>query len=498
MACVLACDLGGTSFRAALVSNTGRVTHLTSLAMPIPLDRDGASEVDPRDWWQALGQLLDALADAAGPAFDAIEAVAISAITRTQVFLGQDGRVLRPAITWRDTRSQTTLPALRALLPQDHPETAGISAFHPLARLHWLAITDPACLAGLAAMVDPKDYLNFCLTGRVAIDSVAGARLIAAATAGPNDRSLLVAAGLPNVVPAVLAPTDRVGTIGAGLPGALARLAGRPVMAMATDTWASVLGLGALRPGVAYNLSGTSEVLGLLTATAAPAEGLLTVDWGEALTQIGGPSQSGADTLVWLLGLIGRPAADPRATGAALDAVLAAPRDAQPLLFLPYLQGERAPYWDPSLRGAFIGLNRRHGPADLAYAVLEGVAFLNRIVLDRAEEAAGQPVSEVRFGGGGAANARWCQIKADIIGRPVVVIDAAEPGLVGAAIVAFASLGRLSGLAQGQAELVTPQARYTPRPGSVAVYRELFPLFRAAEAALAPISRRLAGDWLGF
>jgi xylulokinase len=482
MASVLACDLGGTSFRAALVDEAGQVSNLVT----IPLPQAAGTEVDPALWWRIFQDAADQVT-ADGPD---IAAIGISAFTRTQVFLGRDGAVLRPALTWRDTRAESLLPALRAALPVGHPEAPGISAFHPLARLYWLARAEPALVAALHAVVEPKDYLNFRLTGRIVTDSVAGARLLAAAQGAP---SLLAAAGLPaGIVPLAIAPTDVVGTVQPGLPGALGRLTGRPVMAMATDTWAAVLGLGALRPGFAYNLSGTTEVLGVLTDHAAPAEGLLTVDWGQGVTQIGGPSQTGADTLVWLMDLIGGATADPRAIGDRLDAVLDAPRHGQPALFLPYLQGERTPYWDPSLRGAFIGLDRRHGPTDLAYAVLEGVAFLNRIVLDRAEHAAGRTVDEIRFGGGGAANARWCQIKADVLDRPIVVADEAEPGLLGAAIVAFTALGRFPDLGAGQARLVRPRRRFTPRPDRAAVYRDLFPLFRMAEDAVAPISRRLA------
>jgi xylulokinase len=101
-------------------------------------------------------------------------------------------------------------------------------------------------------------------------------------------------------------------------------------------------------------------------------------------------------------------------------------------------------------------------------------------------------VDEIRFGGGGAANARWCQIKADVLDRPIVVADEAEPGLLGAAIVAFTALGRFPDLGAGQARLVRPRRRFTPRPDRAAVYRDLFPLFRMAEDAVAPISRRLA------
>jgi xylulokinase len=474
--CVLACDLGGSSFRAALVDADGRILHLHTTPLPTPAEQNGISEADPGVWWQVFIETVSRLA--AAPAFAGVAAIAISAFTRTQILLDHTGQPLRPAILWRDTRAADDLPALLARLP-DHPETAEINAFHPLARLFWLSRAEPHSLARAACVVEPKDVLNLALTGRVVIDRISGARLIAA-------QPLFAAAGLnPGLVPPAVAPTDSIGPVRPGLPGALAGLVGLPVLAMATDTWASVLGLGALRPGLAYNLSGTTEVLGLIHSAPAHAPGLITIAWGEGLFQIGGPSQTGADSLAWLSRLIGHDVAD-------LAELLARPRDAQPVLFLPYLQGERVPYWDPSLRGAFLGLNRRHGPADLAHAVLEGVACLNRIVLEAAERAAGVTAREIRFGGGGAASAAWCQTKADLLNRPVVVADSAEPGLTGAAIVAFTRLSRFADLAAAQAAMARERARFHPRPAQVAAGDALFTRFRAAEAALAPISRSLA------
>jgi xylulokinase len=163
------------------------------------------------------------------------------------------------------------------------------------------------------------------------------------------------------------------------------------------------------------------------------------------------------------------------------------------LLFLPYLQGERVPYWDPALRGAFIGLNRAHGAVDCAYAVLEGIGFLNRLVLERAEAATGERVREIRFGGGGAANATWCQMKADICERRVVVTDCAEPGLLAGAICAATALGRFPDIAAGQAAWVVPRAVYEPSADRALAYGRLYGLFREAEVAVAPIGRTLAG-----
>ncbi len=482
MSFVLACDLGGSGLRVGLVDAAGRIVHSAGVALSLPFDAGGGSEVDPAVWWRALCRAVDALAAGCGGAWERVEAVAVAGITRTQVFLGADGRPVRAAVSFRDTRAAGCLAEVKAALSADDPEFGQVNAFHPLARLGWLMRAEPDVARSVAAVVEPKDFLALRLTGVCAIDPIGSARLIAS-------RRMLAALGFsPGIVPSVVQPATVLGWVQAGLAGALGRLAGRPVVAMGNDTWASAVGLGALRDGYAYNLSGTTEVLGVLSARAVSAEGLMTVEWGGGLHQVGGPSQAGGDTIGWLMGLLGRDGV----IGPALAALLAEPRQGQPLLFLPYLQGERVPYWDPALRGAFIGLNRGHGPVDCAYAVLEGIGFLNRLVLERAETTTGVPVREIRFGGGGAANAVWCQIKADICERPVVVTDCAEPGLLAGAICASTALGRFPDMAAGQSAWGRPRAVFEPEPQRVATYRRLYELFRAAEAAVAPVSRALA------
>lgn len=488
MSIVLACDLGGTSFRAALVDETGAIRAQHPIAGPASRDDlSGASEIGAEAWWSLLVEACAGLAAEAAALFDAVEAVAICGVTRTQVLLDRDGNSLRPAMTWKDTRADALAARLRARLDPAHPESAAVNAFHPLARLAWLREQEPDTFGKLACLLEPKDYLNFRLTGGRASDRVSMARLLAAA-APHGGRDLLEAAGIPAaILPEMLEPWDEVGPIQPGLPAPLDRLAGKLVFSASNDTWAAVVGLGAMRDGFAYNISGTTEVLGVVGREPAQAEGLLTVDW-RGLFQLGGPSQTGADTVSWLLALLGR---DGAAVGQEIDALLSGSRQPQPLLFMPYLQGERVPYWDPSLRGALVGLNRRHGPTDLAFAVLEGVACLNRIVLERAEDALGRRASEIRFGGGAAANPVWSQIKADLSGRPVVVAASKEPGLLGAAIVAFAGLGRFGSLAEAQQALVTVARRFEPDLTRKPAYDALFALFRRAEAALAPISRDL-------
>jgi len=480
---VLAVDVGGSGLRAGLVDADGRLRANRTVPGPA-----GAGEI--RDWWRELADATTGLSESAPDLFGAIAGICICGMTRTQVFVGADGKAVRPAIGFGDTRAAEVLE--RAEDTGDLaglPEAANLNPYHPAARLLWLKQTEPAHYAATAKLLEPKDWLAFKLTGAARSDAISCARLRAAAQP-VGGRSLLDALGLDaGMLPEIVAPTAEVGRVRPGLPAPFDRLAGLPVFCGSHDTWAGVVGMGALVPGRAYNISGTSEVLGLITERAVAAPGLVTVDWGEGW-QVGGPSQTGAATLRHVLRMLGREGEDPAAAVAALET---APRADEPPLFLPSLEGERVPYWDAGLRGAFLGLSAAHGPADLLWAALEGIALLNREVLRRAEAAAGRPAEVVRLAGGGSRSALWAGIKADVLDRPVELCDQSEAGLVGAAAVAWTGLGRYPDLAAAQAAMVRVARRIEPDPARAAVYADRAGLWAEMQAATASVGRRLAG-----
>jgi xylulokinase len=460
--CVLAVDLGGSGLRAALIGGDGGQRSFCDFPTR------SADEADPAAWWRHLIAAAAMLRAARPRLFAGVRAIAITGFTRSLVLLGGDGAVLRPAMLFGDARAAGLLDDLRRR-GAGHDEARRLDATHAAARLAWLARHEPGVIERAAHAVEAKDYLNFRLTGMVASDPISSARLAAS-------RGLLGALGLPALLPPLRRPHETLGAVQAGLPAPLDALAGVPVLTMAHDTWAAVLGLGALRAGTAYCISGTTEVLGLLHDRPAQADGLLTVDW-DGLWQIGGPSRHGADLLVWLRDL-GLDPADP------------APQDPPPILFLPTLEGERVPHWDTGLRGAFLGLRRGHGSQDLARAVMLGVALNSRTVLERAEAAAGRRAAELRLGGGGALPG-WAQLRADALGRPVVLTGGGQSGLLGGAIAGFAAVeGRT--LEAMQRRLVRDAARFEPDPRRHRRATQLHALFTQAEQAVAPISRALA------
>jgi len=134
---VLACDVGGTSLKTALVDDRGAFIAQVETASPQPHQAGGVSEIDPAGWWNGLLAAARALASADEAAFNRIEAITICGMTRTQVFVGSDGSALRPAMALSDVRMQDRIDGLIARLP-DHPERAAINAYHPLARIAWL------------------------------------------------------------------------------------------------------------------------------------------------------------------------------------------------------------------------------------------------------------------------------------------------------------------------------------------------------------------------
>lgn len=159
------------------------------------------------------------------------------------------------------------------------------------------------------------------------------------------------------------------------------------------------------------------------------------------------------------------------------------PEGSQGLIMLPYLAGSNAPNFDASARAGFLGLTFAHGTGAMARAVMEGVALETRDVLEFFAEM-GTPLDEVRLSGGATKSPLWCQIQADIYGRPTVALQESECAVLGAAMLGAAGAGVYT-MAEAVDQMVRVAGSYEPNPKAVERYDELFPIFRNAYRSLA-------------
>ena len=181
----------------------------------------------------------------------------------------------------------------------------------------------------------------------------------------------------------------------------------------------------------------------------------------------------------WLMDHIGLPhnvesGADP--TSHVLEAAAQAPAGADGLIFLPYLTGERAPYWNENAKGAFFGLQVRHTRAHLLRAGIEGTVFALRSILNLVGKSDDLDAVVVRGSGGLFRSSMWCQLVADVFAVPVEVTEQAEVSGFGAAQYGFFALGEFPRL-EDVARAVRVRERFEPEPGAVRIYAHKASLF---------------------
>jgi xylulokinase len=214
------------------------------------------------------------------------------------------------------------------------------------------------------------------------------------------------------------------------------------------DAWGGMFGVGVATDGDAMYLSGTSEVAGIVSSTIVATPGVILFPEYEGIIMHAAPTQSGGAALDWFGKVLGRTPGD--------TVALAAQANSNVPFFLPHLQGERAPLWDPASRGVFARLDPSSGGAEMALAVLEGVAFSVRLAFDALKVSTGHDPAIINIGGGGAVSELWCQIRADVLGKPLRRCSAPESAALGAAILA----GRSQGIGESVPQLVRQLVKY--------------------------------------
>ena len=511
MPLLLAHDLGTTGNKATLFAADGSIVAATFAAYDTRYPQPNWAEQDPSDWQTALFESTQQLIRAAQPAgYSAtdVAAVSFSGHMNGAVLVDAAGAPLRPAIIWADQRAtaQAGLIRDRCGEAEVYRLTGNrISPAYTAAKLLWIKQHQPEVYRRARWVLQAKDYAAFLFSGAIATDfSDASLTLLLdlgeRRWAEPLLKQLdLDAAMLPPIFPSA----QIIGQVTSQAAAATGLRPGTPVVIGGGDGACATVGAGSVRSGDAYNYIGSSSWVALTTAQPVidPARRTFNLaHMDPALNVALGAMQTAGGAFDWFEHLLRCDQdADPLYARLDAEAATVAP-GASGLLFLPYLLGERSPHWNPQARGAFVGLAMPDGRGELARAVLEGVAFNLRSILDVLIDAIGDlgSLHSIRLIGGGGKSALWRQILADVYGLPIeqVALPASATAL-GAAIAGGVAVGIYPDY--GVAQRLAPVARVAhPDPATQDRYAALYALFQQSYTALEPIFEQLAAlpNWL--
>ncbi len=492
MAYLLGIDLGAGSLKAAIISPDGVLAGEGSYPVTTSVPRFGWSEQNPEEWWEALCHAVPQALTAAAILAGDVVGIGVSAGAHIPVLADEAGTVLRPAIMWNDQRSVEQAGEFQeragALILEKSLNR--VNPTWTLAMLAWLRAHEPEVFARTKRLYLAKDYLRFRLTGTWETDfsDAVGALMADNGTKNWSPEICALIGWDMAALPPVKSPSAVVGGVTEAAATATGLAAGTPVVCGSNDTTVEFFGVGATTPGIGAVKLATAGVLFLATrgpSVNPPVSCYPHIVEGLYYTATG--TNSCASAHRWLRDIMfaegGFAEMDELAAGVAAGA--------NGLLFHPYLQGERAPYWDPLLRGDFIGLTISHTRAHFARALYEGIAYSIRDILQTAQ-ALGLVYGTIRLMGGGARSATWRQIIADVTGLTVEVMENADASF-GAALVAGVGVGVFASPEDAVRKCVRVSGGCSPDLKTHEVYSRFFEIYKEAQAVLAPLNHRLAG-----
>ncbi len=488
-ALLLGIDVGTSVVKAVVATPQGEVRAQAQAAYATHHPRPGWAEQEPQEWWRAVVEVTRA---ATVGCEAQIAAIGVSGQGCAVTLIDRAGEVLHPAIIWMDTRAEPQCEVLRdtcsaAILRINGKSPAPYNA-DPV--LLWLQEHLPSVLAAARCSLTTTGYINFRLTGRPVLNPSDASILFAFDLAqGQWSQKLIESFGLPRRLYPEVAPCAQViGGLTAEAASALGLPAGTPVVAGGEDTSSAGLAAGACTPGVAFLSLGTAGTLYVTQARPLVHPRLLTflhVLPGQYL--VGGSMAAIGASLAWLRGLLGPELSYDQLTELAAQSAPGAGHT----LFLPYLSGELQPINDGYARGLFFGLSMSTGRAEMARAVLEGTALAMAHNLEYAETLSA-PIAEIRAIGGPTRSTLWCQIIADVCGRPLLVMHDEGGAPLGDALLAGAGVGLVPNLATAVQAAATPRHTYHPDAARHELYKRLFVTYKELYPRINDLSARLA------
>jgi xylulokinase len=488
---VVCVDAGTTMIKAVGYADDGTEAAVVRQVTQVSRTRPEWAEQDMTSVWEAVASCVRQVVERMGTGVDYL---AVTAQGDGSWLVDRDGEPTGPAILWNDGRAAETVDGwTRAGVLERAFRVNGSLTFAglPNAILSWLREHDPDRLGRSAVSLTCGGWIFSRLTGELAVDSSDGSAPFTDIGTGRYSTELLDLYDMEwarRLLPEQRDDGDRVAALSESAASRLGLPAGTPVVMAPYDIASTAIGVGAVRPGQACTILGTTlctEVVTDQVDLGRTASGLTVALGLPGLHLRAFPTLAGGEVIQWACGLMGL--GDPADLG---ELARAGDAGAAGLAFLPYLSpaGERAPFLDPQARGALVGLSLEHGREDIARAVLEGLSL---VVKDCLAASLATP-TELRICGGGASSAVWSQMIADVTGIPVLRTADSEAGARGAFLVGMAATGRAGSVREAAEPYIEIREVFQPDQARAARYAELYADFVEIRQTTASAWPRLA------
>ncbi len=501
MAHVIGLDIGTTGCKAALFTADGVLVANAFREYDIQFPQPGWAQQDAETVWMLAQEVLREVVTLS----NVRDVAAIGLSVQGEAIIPTDaaGRALRPAILGMDTRTDSQNAWLREHIGAEKLFALTgmpIHTINTLPKLLWLQTHEPDLWQHAAFFFLYEDFIIFKMSGQRAIS-----RCLASRTQMYN---LAQDAWCSDILNTCRINYERLSTVYpsgqaiAPMHTTLAESIGFAapplIVSGGHDQACSALGVGLTQPGIAMVSTGTAEVMevalpaptlddtlrqGNISVYAHVVDGLYL-----AMTL----NHSGGLLLRWFRDTFSQAEVQQAQSigSSAYDLILAdAPTHPTSLIVLPHFSGSGTPTFDTASKGAILGLTFATTRGELAKAILEGLTLELRLNVELLRRG-GIAIDELRAVGGGARSALWLQLKADILGLPVLVPHLTESACWGAALLAAKGAGLITDV-KAAAQRVQISARYTPQASNRAAYDTRYRLYQQVYPALADIHHQL-------
>ncbi|MBI9108948.1 MAG: FGGY-family carbohydrate kinase [Spirochaetales bacterium] len=446
---ILAHDLGTSGNKATLFDGEGRMTAAVTEEYGTNIFNSNWAEQDPSDWWRAVCISTKKVLENINPSD--LAAVSFSGQMMACLCVDKIGRPLRDALIYCDQRSEKQADELigRVGFAKIYKITGHRpSSSYSLSKLMWIKENEPDVYAVTHKILQAKDYMNFRLTGEFFTDfnDASGTNAFDISTLSWSEEIIEASGVKRSLFPDAVASSTMIGEVTKSASKETGIPAGTPVAAGAGDGGCATIGAGSYKEGRAYCYMGSSSWVSVTSKTPLEDPDMKTFTWAhpiEGLYQPCGTMQTAGACFNWLSSfLLGN--TDSTSLEQLNNHAAAAAPGAGGLFFLPYLLGERSPWWNPDAKGCFIGLDLNTGRNEAARAVIEGIAMnLNESLKIMKRQTA---FDSIMFIGGGANGGVLRQIFADVIGMKVEIPKLlSEATSMGAALIGGVGSGIYSG-----------------------------------------------------